>query len=470
LEQQQANLAVTLAGQEQALEAALLNAKTELLNAQQSYLDAVAGANVQEKARLQTLLSTYTTAVTTLNTYKNELAGFKRDLIQLEYGLVDAKTAKENAIIGYENQIAYYETRKATYEAYSSVDKTEAKKAYDKAYSEYQVLSNTAQATSNKSCVAQTELNNIDLDNSAYRKKLNEVFAQNAIFGKYIISQDYDSENRAWYGYEVKDDLDIKTYVRLYTFGYSETIDVERIYDNRHYTGSYHSYTDFYTVKEGFDALVAAYEKYIKENEETKVTTAKEAYDAAVAAEKVAETAAKATGASEEAKQTYRDAHKNTGEKKRDLDDRTNQWNVALENLAKVKEAAAYVTGEGQEAVKKSVDSYNALSKEICDLNIQYSIDSYVVNLKNSEANALWTIYDGATDIVAEINNCNTQITYYERQIADVSSIETQEEAIEAKKVAIANKEAEIALKEKEVDAAKAAFEAAAEIAAEAGE
>ncbi|MDR0746152.1 MAG: hypothetical protein LBF17_06640, partial [Mediterranea sp.] len=133
------------------------------------------------------------------------------------------------------------------------------------------------------------------------------------------------------------------------------------------------------------------------------------------------------------------------------------------ERLAKVEEAYAFVTSKEQtDAVTAKVKEYNDLSEKTCELYIQYRKENYAANLKSAEVNALWNIYNNADQIASNIASCDTSITYYERQIADVSSIETKEEAIEKKKVDIANKEAEIALKEKDVANAKAAFEAAA--------
>jgi hypothetical protein len=470
LEQQKADLAVKLAGQEQALEAALLNAKAQLLTAQQSYLNALNTADENEKIRLRNLVTAYTTAASTLNTYKGQLTTLKNTLIRLENDLVTEQEYKNAAVTEYKNQIANYEAQKATYEAYSTVDRAEAKKAYDKAYSEYQVLNNTAQASYNKVSAAQTELNNVNTKLStsynAYYRKLYNVFAYETYGNKYIYQQYVDGV--PYYVYDVTDDFDITKQVPLFTATrITKYTSVEYIYDDQTYggTNSYSTITDYYTVqKEGFDAYIAAYEKYIKDNQQKTFDKAKKDYEKAVEDEAEAKETAEAEDATEEDKQLYRDAYYLTLSKKTDLDNATANLEYEQERLAKVKEAYAFVTGEEQTtAVKALVDSYNALSKEICDLYIQYYKDNRIVSLKWSEVSALENIYINAIDIVTTIDNCNTQITYYERLIADVSSITSIEAAIERQKDLIKIKEVEIAEQEKVVAKAKDALDAATE-------
>ena len=475
VEREKAQLAKELAGLEEEVEAALLTAKASLLTAQNSYQTALDGANAAEITRLKTLLTAYTTAVNDLITYKNDLAKLNRELIELEYNLVDVATAKEKDIVRYNNQIAYYETQKATYEKYSTVDKAEAKKAWDIASSENTVLNSVANTSYQKVNQLTNELNNVNdwLYGSAYYTKLQNVFTYQTYGGKSISYRYVDGVG--YYGYEVTDAFEITTWIPMFTGYVDKPTTVEYTHNDQKYGDiiTYYTITDFYTVqKTGFESYIAAYEKYIEDNQQESYDNLKEAYDNAKDAEAEAEDAAKKAPTDGAKVQAYKDAHDLTVNRKSSLD---NYFAYVLkpeqERLAKVKEAYAFITSAEQTAaVKEKVDAYNKLAKEISDWTIQNAKDKYAANLKSAEVNALRTIYNNATDIAFNIDDSNYWITYYERLIEDLSAIETKEEAIKLKEVFIANKEAEIEAKKIEVAKAKAAFDAASEAAAAANE
>jgi chromosome segregation ATPase len=465
LEQQKALVAVELAGQEQKLETALLQAQKDLIDAKNSYQASLTSADNAERTRLQTLLNTYTSAVSTLNTYKSQLAGYQRDLIGLEFDLVTAEEVKKTTITDKEEQIAYKKAQKEIYESYGA-DRVGAKTALDKARLELQVLEDAQWATILKKDEVSTKRNNVifELDNSVYRTILSDLFYSGKNYGdKTIQLGDYDSENQIfYYYYNVTDKGGVTKPVRLYSSSKTISTTVERIENNRSYSYDYPTYTYYYTVeKAGLDSLVAAYEAYIGTHQQASVTTAEAAYNAAVLTETATKAKAELAAATPADKQAYQEAYNDRVNKENTLNYAKDALKIAQDDLAKVKEAAAYVTGEGQEAVKALVDSYNALSKEYAELYVQSQIDDHAVSLKRNEVTALETIHNDAGDIVNNIKYANFDIATLEKEIATYSEVVTKEDAIKAKKIEIANTEAKIALKEKEVAAAKAAFEAA---------
>jgi len=466
LESEKAALALQLAGQEQKLEAALLEAQAALALAKQTYLDNLKAADDQETARLKSLLTAYTTAAKELIDKKHDLASEKYDLVGLKYDLVDANTAKERAIVGYKNQITQQEVLKATYEKYLNADEATAQKAYDVADSELNVLNNKADASGlalNAAGVKFTAASTL-LNNSAYLEKLGALQGLNA--GGMVI-QPLTIDGVDYWGYVATDKFGITTDVPMFTDELTKSTDVEYIFDDQSYGGiqSYDAITDFYTVKkDGFDKYIAAFEAEIKDNEAEDVKDAQEAYDAAVAAEKVAETAAKKADATAADEAAYLAANGVTVAAKSVLDAATDALNDANAELAEVKAIYAFVTSTEQTAaVKTMVDSYNSLSKDVCDKAIQNAKDGHVAGLKSVEVAALGVILGDATvaDIVGNIQACDDAIKDLERDIVDMRSVESAEELIEKCEGRIAKLEAEITAKEREVATAKAALEAA---------
>lgn len=464
LDEEKARIAVELAGQEQKLEAALLEAQAKLAIAKQDYLDALKDADEQAVTRLKGLLSNYTTAANELIGLKGDLVKEKNKLIGLEYDLVSAEAAKEQTTITAKRNIANQEAMIAAYEKYASANKDEAYSAYLKADSEAKVLANAATATNEKITVANTDLTTTDtkLSNSAYYRKLADMFIGKG-YANLPIRYDYNDE---FYYYDVEDEFGNTNKVILFTDRITEYTDVEYVNDDQTagYPMSYSTITDFYTVKkDGFDSYIAAFEKYIKDNQAKAVKDAQKDYDDAAEDEADAKEAAEATGATQQDKDDYIAAHNTTLAMKDVLDAATDALNDINEELAEVKAAYAFLTSKEQtDAVKAWVDSYNALSKGICDLSIQYNKENYVAGLKSAEVTALNAIYTGAVDPADLILGCKSAIANYEKQIADMGSVITKEDAIEVSKGQITKIETEIAAKEKEVALTKAAFEAAA--------
>jgi len=465
LDEEKARIAVSLAGQEQKLEAELLQAKANLLFAREQYLNALTTADQAEKQRLEDLLTAYTDAATELIGLKGNLASEKNTLIGLTYDLVSVETVKEQSIIGWKRDIAEQEAMIAAYEKYGSADKNEAQSAYLKADSEAKVLANAAIATSEKITVAGTDINNAYnlLDNSAYYNKLQDAFIYSGGYGGMNIYQ-ATIDGVDYYVYDVTN-LGITTQVPLFTEEITEHKDVEYVNDDQTAGGteSYLIIKDFYTVQTaGVKSYIAAYKEYIKENEQKDYDDAKKAYDDAVKAEADAKVLAEKDGATQAQKDDYVAKNLLTVAAKSVLDNATDELSDEQEKLAELEAAYTFLTSKEQtDAVKAWVDSYNALSKEICDLTIQYNKEDYVAGLKSAEASALNSIYMGAEDPANLILGCKSQIAGLEKQIVDMAGVITAEDAIEASKGEIAKLEAEIAAKEKEVATAKAALEAA---------
>jgi hypothetical protein len=464
-QQAEAELAVKLEGQAEKLEAALWAAKAALLTAKGTYETALDDADDAEKLRLSELLTAYTDATTSLITAKNNLVSLKRQLVQAENGLVDAEKLKEKNIIAYEIQIAYQETQKALYEKYLAVDPAEARIAYDAASLEYTALNRKANASYQEYDKTNTEYNNVNnwLDNSAYYKTLYNVFAYQS-YGNMYISYNITIDKVPYFVYYVTT-LGVTSPVKLFSGQSSKDTDIKYNYDDQSYGGtqSYSTIEKYYEVQTaGFNAYIAAYKEYIKENQQEAFDDAKEDYDDAVEDEADAKEDAEKADATQIEKDAYVAAHSETIAKKTTLDNAA----AALDNenkiLATVEEAYAFVISKEQtDAVAAKVEAYNDLSKKAAELWIQYLKENDAANLKYAEKNALQNIYNNANNIAGYISNCETQITYYERQIADLSSIETKEEAIELVKAYIEKEEARIVKYQKDYDTAKAAFEAA---------
>lgn len=449
------------------LEAELLNAKAALLNAQLNYNSSLENLNAQEKAKLGELLTAYTNASKSLLDAQQQLAKDKIALAGLESGLVTAKEqAKKDSMDIYEG----IDRQKAMIEIYKKYETIPADKAWDAyiaADDERHVLYNKEAATNQTLIAAQQDHSKARglLYQSTYYQKLWDNFCYQTYQG--ISIQGFtEMNNKPWnnYAFGVTDPTTgITTWTPMFSMEVSEPVVAEWTNDNGTYGGmtSYNKITKFYELDDaGFTAFFAALEKAIKDNQGKNYTDAKKAYDDAVVEETAAKVKAEKEGATDADKQAYYDAQNNTLMALNFMNYSENQKTEAEEELAELKAVYA-VIAEQAETVKTMVENYNKTYEASQTAYIAYQKAQYNAGLKDTEANALWSIYTQATDIEGLIADCEDEIVTLEKELADLSNYTTQEQAIDQKKLVIANDEATVAVKEKEAAAAKAELDAA---------
>lgn len=120
LELQKTAIAKQLEIQEAQLASQLLYAQTEVLNAQQQLLNKQNLMEAAEKAKLQQLVTTYSTAIATLNNSKQYLFSLQSDLTRAENDLANYKELRTDLLEANQKQIATDEAQIASYKKYSN--------------------------------------------------------------------------------------------------------------------------------------------------------------------------------------------------------------------------------------------------------------------------------------------------------------------------------------------------------------
>jgi hypothetical protein len=163
-----------------------------------------------------------------------------------------------------------------------------------------------------------------------------------------------------------------------------------------------------------------------------------------------------------EAFNANKQANETTVGRKLMFDSANEQLDIQKKDLAKVKEAYAYVTGKEQvDLVEAKIKSYNELAKKVADLQINVLKADKARDLKEDERNVLYEILNRSTDFATEIAWIDEAIEDLQDQIETVEAIETQEGLIKNQQVAIEKQELEVAKLKKERDIAKENLEEA---------
>ena len=181
--------------QEVAIQAALLDAQAELLNAKKQLDQATQDYTAQEKAELQTLAYKYSNAVNELLDAKKELISLESTLAMYETGFADAKKGLEETVASYNNQIEMYKIYIAQYKQYANY--TEDLDALKKQHIE---ALGAADLAWDKYYAANNALNeaNQDVDSDKLNELLDAIYEDP--FYKFAAEQNlWNEEEEFWY-------------------------------------------------------------------------------------------------------------------------------------------------------------------------------------------------------------------------------------------------------------------------------
>lgn len=461
LEYKKAKIAGDLKTLAMTLEQQLQEAKTALLKAQYDYNSQLEALSAQDQAKLGKLLTAYTQASTDLIEAKQSLANLKIDITSYENNLVDLKKAKEQAITKRNTDIALWNAEIEIWKQYKGVTYNDAKAAYDKANTKKTSLYSTYRTSWQAYTIADNKRNDAYnlINSSAYVNKFINAFRYHSYTNYYIGYNWVNGES--FYGYSYSKNS-VQVYVKLFSDVLDENHKLTPSYDDGRVMGTYfyNAYTNYYDINEdGFTTFFASLNADITAAT-TIVNTAQTAYNAAVTAEAATKTAAEASGATQAAIDAYAQAQIATGNKLYDLNQAKAVLAQAKADLATIKDAYDYLKTEASKFAD-AIAAYNSASKASEDASIQVDKDWYNYDKQSTVVSVLSNIMNQSVDVDSKIASLEGSIKSAQADIADLSSITSNEQLIERTKVEISNKEAEVAALEKEATAAKAALDAA---------
>lgn len=425
-------LAVTLAGIEQKVAAAELDAKAKLAKAQQDLADALVGADAAKVTRINQLASNYTRTIGELNAARTNLLNLQKSLISLEADLVSVEKTVAQDIAKEKKAIASQEALIAVYKEYSGADKGQLKIALDASALKYENLSQKV----------------FEAD-QAFQKAQQDVATAENIYSK---SKFYALANT--YGNLIALDNNGES-VRI-DFSYSDG-----------YAGyiTYMKYGHAKVDAKGFELLIS----YKQDN----VAAAKKEMDAQ---QKAWEAAMKETSEAEkawmEAKEADKPQKRSEYEQKKNVSDNLlnnnltpaqKNYKAAQEALKQVQNDVALLTDTGVAEHKKVIDARNSARKAIAETQIAYWIADDNADIEDTKRQALESMWGSALDVKAEIEAAERTINASNVKIAQLEKYGKDDKAalVTAKKAEIEAKTSEIKAKEIAVKNAKAALDAA---------
>lgn len=426
-DREKAQLAIDMAGQEQKLEAALLDAQAALAQAKTNLQNALKTADEATRTRIEGLATNYYNAVTSLNGLKRNLFTTKSSLVLLENGVTSAEStlandiAAQNAIISKNtNMIETYKKSSTPSELAKALETSNANLAslgakqttvgLEKSYADAtQISALTAYNTSN------------------YKTKASATYSAYVDFGT-TLSQD----NK---------------------FTYT---------DGREGTQTYQTYPYATVDAVSFEIEVTKKEAVAKALE-TPLKTAKDAY---AISKKATDDAAKAWQDAAEADKNEKEAAYNSAKSTSDND------LLAVETAQSALDAAnkvakqwrddyTYLTSTGVVVQNKLVDALNDANKAASDALIAQMIvsDDYS---KESAINTALSNLSTSTDVNQLIADCEKAISDAYIEIDDLKATRANKDALVAeKKAEIEALESQIEAGETNVKSAKAALDAA---------
>ncbi len=434
LEQHKAEISATLQTIAANLEVNLMQAKVALQQAQIEFNSNLSTLDAQERAKLTTLMTTYTNASNNLLSVQQQLALEKSHLAILESGLVNNQETNALMIKGYQAQIANYQALIDLAKSYTGMTKEQAAAQYNDANNQLSILSAKSDASSSAYSNATRALSNARnaVNGSAYYTKLNSSQSDmlNAIWTiPNVSSASYStsiSYTKSVNGQSVKVTL----------VDYAATSESpEIIADDGVLLGtySYFKITKYYSLnKAGFDTFIVDLTK-VATDAATATTTAKEALDA-----DPDNTTLQTTYANAQALQTN-----------------------AENELKNIQDIYTYLSAQASAYDKLAGDYMDRIVNVYTDY-AQYLKDDHNSELQYQKYLMLQNIMYSAFDVDGKIANYESNIAQLNVWITGIQNTNNDSEAsIENSKLTITKLETQITVLQKQVDTAKAALDAA---------
>lgn len=426
-DREKAQLAIDMAGQEQKLEAALLDAQAALAQAKTDLANALKTADEATRTRIEGLATNYYNAVTSLNSLKRTLFGTKSSLVALENGVTSAEStlandiAVQNAIISKNtNMIETYKKSTTPAELAKALETSNANLA------SLGAKQTTAGLEKSYADAAQTNAQTA-YNTSNYKTKASATYSAYVDFGT-TVSQD----NK---------------------FTYT---------DGREGTQTYQKYPYATVNAVSFEIEVTKKEAAAKALE----VPLKTAQDAYALSKKATDDAAKAWQDAAEADKAAKEAAYNSAKSTSDNDllavEAAQSALDAANKVAKQwRDDYTYLTSTGVAAQNKLVDALNASNKTANDALIAQMIVSDDYSKESGRNTALSNLSAG-TDVSQLIADCEKAISDANIEIDDLKATRADKDALVAeKKSEITALESQIQAGEANVKSAKAALDAA---------
>lgn len=458
-----------------AIQAALMNAQKQLLQAKQDLEDATKDYDAYEKAKLETLAQNYADAVSSLQTQQKQLILAKTQLAKLEAGLVDAETALEITIAQNNKEI---ELNNIQIEAYKKfADYTENT---DELYKQYLELSKVSSQANNELMVywdayyqvlPQVDEQPIyDARDEIYKDEFYR-FANN----ERIYFEDEDGTTTSYYVGSIAQYFNLSLENESNTHKYGEEPYSER-YIGETRTYEYEMTTDIRKIEIEYENSTSWMKSNIKnwnENIKTKETELATAVAATTAAKKAWDEAAEADKAAK--KQAYEDALDAELVLKQEIENLQSNVEYYTKRIAAYDKALDMAKNADKyfEAFQAKVKAYNdanvAVYAELLAAWDKWQESQDVYFAAAVEASAASQAYSNPNAINNSIKSLESSNESLQAEIEEAKKLLTQydnidmpyEVAIEFQKAIVAAREAVVAAYEVKVNEAKEALDAA---------
>ena len=459
-----------------AIQAALMNAQKQLLQAMQDLEDATKDYDAYEKAKLETLAQNYADAVSSLQTQQQQLILAKTQLAKLEAGLVDAETALEITIAQNNKEI---ELNNIQIEAYKKfADYTENT---DELYKQYLELSKVSSQANNELMVywdAYDQVNNRQIDVQPIYDARDEIYEDEFYrfaYNECIYFEDEDGTTTPYNVGSIAQYFNLSLENEQNTHKYGEEFYTER-YIGETRTYEYEMTTDIRKIEIEYENSTSWRKSNIKnwnEDIKAKETELATAVAATTAAKKAWDEAAEADKAAK--KQAYEDALDAELVLKQVIENLQSNVEYYTKRIAAYDKALDMAKNADKyfEAFQAKVKAYNdanvAVYAELLAAWDKWQESKDVYNAASAEADAAWQAYSKPNDINNSIKSLESSNESLQAQIDEAKKLLTQyvnidmpyEVAIEFQKAIVAAREAIVAAWEIKVKDAKEALDAA---------
>lgn len=427
-----AQLAITMAGQDQKLEAALLQAQAALAQAKTALEDALKTADEATRVRIIGLATNYSNAVIALNGFKSDLVTEQKRLLGLEYGLVSVESVIADDIAFQEAIITKNTKEIEVYNTYGGKDVAELKAAKEASDMQALSLSNKSTAEREAGAIATDAYTKAKTayDNSEYVKT-----AGKAGFSSCVTTQIANEKIE---------------------YTYSDGVDASAI--------PYSKYSYMVVDAKGLEIQTASLT--------ADVTSAKTALESAKttndAAEKATNDAFKAwqdaAAGDKVAKLNAYNTAKNASDASLGVMNAAQQnLDAADKKLKEWKDGVALLTDTGVAGHKALTDALNKASKGVAESGKATSLVSHDQGIEQAKNTALGGLVNGAIDTKAKIASCQENIDDAKLEITRIKTFDKADKAalVAESKAKIEVFNAEIQAGEANVKSAKAALDAA---------
>ena len=458
-----------------AIQAALMNAQEQLLQAKQDLEDATKDYDAYEKAKLETLAQNYADAVLSLQTQQKQLILAKTQLAKLEAGLVDAETALEITIAQNNKKI---ELNNIQIEAYKKfADYTENT---DELYKQYLELSKVSSQASNELMVYWDAYNQVNsqIDVQPINDARDEIykdefyrFANNEC----IYFEDEDGTTTPYNVGSIAQYFNLSLENEQNTHKYDEEFYTER-YIGETRTYEYEMTTDIRKIEIEYENSTSWRKSNIKnwnEDIKAKETELATAVAATTAAKKAWDEAAEADKAAK--KQAYEDALDAELVLKQEIENLQSNVEYYTKRIAAYDKALDMAKNADKyfEAFQAKVKAYNdanvAVYAELLAAWDKWQESQDVYSAASAEVSAASQAYSKPNDINNSIKSLESSNESLQAEIEEAKKLLTQydnidmpfEIAIEFQKARVAAREAIVAAWEIKVKEAKEALDAA---------